>query len=65
MSRNKSVWLALFLLAGETCLAQVVSPWDIKDPELRSLQQQYMNDLQSAGSDILANRFELSLLSQP
>ena len=58
MSRNNFLWLALFLGAGGTCLAQVVSPWEIKDPELSSLQQQYMDDLQSAGRDILASHFE-------
>jgi hypothetical protein len=58
MSRNKSLRLAFFLLACGTCLAQVESPWEIKDPELRSLQQQYMDELQSAGRDILASHFE-------
>ena len=58
MSRSKPLWLALFLLAGSTCFAQVVSPWEIKDPQLRSLQQQYMDDLQSAGRDILASHFD-------
>jgi hypothetical protein len=58
MSRNKLLWFVPFLLACGTCLAQVVSPWDIKDSELRSLQQQYMDDLQSAGRDILANHFD-------
>src|ERR1022692_2086797 len=58
MSRNSFLWLSLFLWAGGTCLAQVVSPWEIKDSELSSLQQQYMDDLQSAGRDILASHFE-------
>ncbi len=58
MSRNKLVWLVPLLLACSTCPAQVVSPWEIKDPELRSLQQQYMEDLQAAGRDILATHFE-------
>ncbi len=58
MSRNKSLRLAFFLLACGTCLAQVESPWEIKDPELRSLQQQYMDELQSAGRDILASHFD-------
>src|ERR1700726_3896259 len=58
MSRNKSLGLALFLLACGAGLAQVESPWEIKDPELRSLQQRYMDDLQSAGGDIFASHFE-------
>ena len=58
MSRNRFLWLVPFLLAYGACRAQVVSPWEIKDPDLRSLQQQYMDDLQSAGRDILASHFE-------
>ena len=58
MSRNKWLGLALFLLACGAGLAQVESPWEIKDPELRSLQQRYMDDLQSAGRDLLASHFE-------
>jgi len=38
-------------------MAQAVSPAEIKDPELRSLQQQYMDDLQAVGRDILADQF--------
>jgi hypothetical protein len=58
MSRNRFPWLAPFLLTCSTCFAQVVSPREIKDPELRSLEQQYGDDLQSAGRDILASHFE-------
>ena len=56
MHKNKIAYLALFLLAS-TCLAQVVTPVEIKDPELRALQQQYMGDLKSVGEDILATEF--------
>ena len=38
--------------------AQVVSPVEIKDPALRALQQQYMDDLEQAGADILATHFD-------
>ena len=38
--------------------AQVVSAAEIKDPELRVLQTQYMDELKSVGQDILANKFE-------
>jgi hypothetical protein len=34
--------------------AQVLTPAEIKDPDLRSLQQQYINDLKSVGQDIQA-----------
>jgi len=58
MFRNSVSWLALMLLATSTSLAQVVSPAEIKDPELRSLQQQYLDDLRSAGQDILSSHFD-------
>ena len=34
--------------------AQVLTPAEIKDPDLRSLQQQYINDLKVVGQDIQA-----------
>jgi hypothetical protein len=51
-------WIALLLLAASASLAQVVSPAEIKDPALRSLQQQYIDDLRLAGQDILALKFD-------
>src|ERR1039458_1195699 len=36
----------------------MVSPVEIKDPALRALQQQYMDDLEQAGADILATHFD-------
>lgn len=35
-----------------------MSQWEIKDPDLSSLQQKYLDDLQSAGRDILATHFD-------
>jgi hypothetical protein len=58
MHENRVAWFVLVLLAGSASCAQVVSPAEIKDPALRSLQQQYMDDLKRAGEDILANQFE-------
>jgi hypothetical protein len=59
MNRNKIVQLGLILfLAASTSLAQVVSPIEIKDPELRALQQQYLDDLKLVGQDILASQFD-------
>ena len=47
--------LALILVvAASAASAQVLTPAEIKDPDLRSLQQQYMNDLKLVGEDILA-----------
>lgn len=48
--------MVLFLTALGS--AQVMSPAEIKDPELRALQQQYMDDLKVAGQNILASQFE-------
>ena len=48
-------WLAIFLsFYLNTCLAQVVSPVEMKDPQLRALQEQYMDDLKQVGADILS-----------
>jgi len=58
MFRNSVSWFAVMLLAASASLAQVVSPVEIKDPELRSLQQQYMDELRSTGQDILAEHFD-------
>ena len=48
----------LSLIAASASLAQVVSPAEIKDPALRALQQQYMDDLSRAAEDILASHFD-------
>jgi hypothetical protein len=58
MHKNKAGWLGLFLFAASASLAQVVAPVEIKNPELRALQQQYMDDLRLTGQDILANQFD-------
>ena len=41
MLSNKIASLLLMAFAAATAMAQVVSPIEIKDTELRSLQQQY------------------------
>jgi hypothetical protein len=47
--------LALILVVvGCRGSAQVLTPAEIKDPDLRSLQQQYINDLKVVGQDIQA-----------
>jgi len=50
--------LFLGLIGTSAARAQVVSPVEIKDPALRALQQQYMDDLEQAGADILATHFD-------
>jgi hypothetical protein len=58
MRKNRAASLALVLLAVSACRAQIVAPPEIKDPELRSLQQQYIDDLKLVAQDILANHFD-------
>jgi hypothetical protein len=48
----------LSLIGTSAARAQVVSPVEIKDPALRALQQQYMDDLGQAGADILSTHFD-------
>src|ERR1700693_1619301 len=51
----KTKLLALILVVvGCGASAQVLTPAEIKDPDLRSLQQQYINDLKVVGQDIQA-----------
>ena len=63
---RRSWLLALILIVAATNIAssQVLTPAEIRDPELRSLQQQYINDLKVVGQDIqaipLEYRFYLS-----
>jgi hypothetical protein len=58
MLKNRAVLLALTLFIAIALQAQVVSPVEIKDPTLRGLQQEYIDDLRLAGQDVLTNKFE-------
>jgi hypothetical protein len=57
MCKIKRLMLIL-VVAASAASAQVLTPAEIKDPDLRSLQQQYMNDLKLVGQNILALPFE-------
>jgi hypothetical protein len=57
MGKIRRLSLILIVVAG-TARAQVLTPAEIKDPDLRLLQQQYMDDLKLVGQDILALPFE-------
>lgn len=48
-------WL---FFASLVSVAQVVAPVEIKDPELRSLQTDYMDDLKAAGAEIVGTSFD-------
>lgn len=53
---RKTLLLAVVILAivvlTSVSKAQVLTPAEIRDPDLRSLQQQYINDLKVVGQDI-------------
>ena len=44
----------ILIVVRRRASAQVLTPAEIKDPDLRSLQQQYINDLKVVGQDIQA-----------
>lgn len=52
--RRSSLLLVFLLSCRLMGSAQVVSPPEIKDAELRSLQQQYMDDLKQLGAEIVS-----------
>ena len=49
--RALSFFFSFFLTSA---CAQVVSPVEMKDPQLRALQEQYLDDLKQVGADILS-----------
>src|SRR6202795_1042786 len=67
-TERKTLFLAVVILAimvlTSVSKTQVLTPAEIRDPDLRSLQQQYINDLKVVGQDIqglqLKYRFYLS-----
>src|ERR1700693_4880413 len=56
--KAKLIALVVALVAASASWAQVLSPAEIKDPDLRSLQQQYLSDLKAVGQDVLALQLE-------
>jgi len=53
MSKIRLLALVFVVVVG-CASAQVLTPAEIQDPDLRSLQQQYINDLKIVGQDIQA-----------
>jgi len=53
MRRISFLFLLCFAVLS-TVFAQVVTPVEIKDPELRALQERYMDDLKQLGADVLS-----------
>ncbi len=58
MLKSSILALVLIVIATSAAVAQVLTAAEIKDPDLRSLQQQYMSDLKAVGEDIQALSFE-------
>jgi len=58
MRKNRAPVWALVLVSVTVAAAQVVSPAEIKDSRLRSLELQYMDDLRQVGNEILADHFD-------
>jgi len=56
--RKISRAVAIISLLAGAAVAQVISPAEIKDPELRSLQQQYLDQLQYVGNEVHAHNFD-------
>lgn len=57
MRANRLAWLAIVFLAGRVAAAQVVPAVEIRDPELRKLQQNSMGQLKQVGQNIAAHHF--------
>jgi hypothetical protein len=52
MCKTRHFALIVIMAAASAASAQVLTPAEIRDPDLRSLQQQYINDLKVVGHDI-------------
>ena len=59
-SNRCTLLLCCVLLGIEASAAQVLAPVEIKDPELRSLQVEYMDDLKAIGAEINNTSFPYS-----
>ena len=57
MRTNRILILVLLVAAAATARAQVVSPFEMQDPAMRRLQQKYLEDLKSIGSDLKDHKF--------
>jgi hypothetical protein len=55
--RTSRIVILLLIAVASTCRAQVLSPFEIQDPAMRNLQQQYMQDLKSIGTSLTKHTF--------
>ena len=58
MRKGRFILMTILLLAAGLASAQVVSPVEIQDPEMRALQQGSMGQLQVAAQHITAHHFD-------
>ncbi|MGE5113014.1 MAG: hypothetical protein ACM3JB_19275 [Acidobacteriaceae bacterium] len=57
MRTNRILTIVLLVIATVTARAQVVSPFEMQDPAMRRLQQKYLEDLKSIGSELKDHKF--------
>jgi hypothetical protein len=57
MRISKILIVVLLVAAATAARAQVVSPFEMQDPAMRRLQQKYLEDLKSIGSDLQDHKF--------
>lgn len=55
--RTSRILLVLLIAVAATARAQVLSPFEIQDPAIRNLQQQYFEDLKSIGTSLTQHSF--------
>lgn len=57
-TRKSKCWLAVFIVSS-TCLAagQALTPAEIKNPQMRALQEKYFQQLQAVGAEIQGHIF--------
>jgi hypothetical protein len=58
MFKSRYAWLLVLLLPAAFASAQVVSPVEIRDPELRALQQSSLSQLKVAARNIASHHFD-------
>lgn len=58
MRKTKFTFIAILLFVAGLASAQVVSPVEIQDPDMRALQQNSMSQLQVAAQHIAAHHFD-------
>ena len=58
-------WLAIMSLGSGVAASAQVSPNEILDPRLKSLEKQYLPQLKTINQEVFKIQFPVSVLSQP